>query len=129
MPGLGLLLVVGLAGMVSRKRPGVGDEVSNTVCRFWGSTADVSHESKPSSALVLSPRQAFESSDAGRRPDRWLPESSRVFDEMGRTTCESEDRMELIVSVAERPPLEPGGVRESWDVLPRTFCDTGLVWL
>jgi len=49
LPGLGLLLVLGLAGMVSRKRLGGGDEDSNTVWRFSGSTADVSQESNPAS--------------------------------------------------------------------------------
>ena len=110
VPGLGLLLVVGLAGMVSRKRPSGGEDVSRTVCLFCGSTADVSQESNPSSVELGASRNVLESSEAGRRDERWLPGNSRVLDDMGRTTFESDDRIELMVSVAERPPLEPGGL-------------------
>ena len=51
------------------------------------------------------------------------------MDEMGLTTCDRDERIELMVSAADRPPLEPGGLRESIEVLPRVFCDIGLIWL
>ncbi len=99
-----------------------------------GSTADVSHESKPSSVVEpAGSRSALESREAGRRDDRCedlrLLGSRRVLDEMGRTTCDSDERMELRVSVAERPPLDPGGDREAMDSLVRRVLDSlGTVW-
>lgn len=57
VPGLGLRLVVGLAGIVSRKRPSaMGEKDSRTVWRFCGSTWDVSHVSKASSLALERPR-------------------------------------------------------------------------
>lgn len=53
---LGLLLVVGLAGIVSKSRPGGGDVDAITVCRFWMSTDDVSQESKLSFTVLDLPR-------------------------------------------------------------------------
>jgi hypothetical protein len=133
VPGLGLRLVVGLAGIVSRKRVGGGEEEdSRTFCRFSGSTAEVSHESKPSSVE----RRARESRglllgrsrEVGRWEERRLTERRRVREVMGRMACEREVRMEDMVSVAERPPLDPGGVGESKDALPRSLvAETGVV--
>ena len=112
--------------MVSRNRPGVGDDVSITACRLCGSTAEVSQESNPSSVVLLS-RYGNESKDAGRREDRWLLDNSLVFEEIGRTTCDNDERIDVNVSVADRPPLDPGGLLESIDVLPRVFEALGLV--
>ena len=50
------------------------------------------------------------------------------MDEIGRTTLESEDRMELMVSVAERPPLDPGGLLESSETVPHPLGSCVLVW-
>lgn len=130
IPGLGLLLVVGLAGMVSRKRVcgAGGDDDSNTVCRFWGSTADVSQESNPSS-VERDPisRAAARSREAGRRDDRWLTGRRRVLDVTGRNIAwEKDDRIDVMVSAVERPPLDPGGVGGSNEA-PRTLPETGLV--
>ena len=36
--------------------------------------------------------------------------------------------MELMVSTAERPALDPGGVRDSIEELPRTLFRLKLVW-
>jgi hypothetical protein len=42
---------------------------------------------------------------------------------MGRSTAwERDDRIE-----AERPPLDPGGVGESKETLPRILTESGLV--
>lgn len=73
VPGLGLRLVVGLAGMVSRKRlPPTGDVVSSTSWRFCGSTLEVSQESKLSSVVLVRSRRATDSIEAARRAERWL---------------------------------------------------------
>jgi hypothetical protein len=114
--------------MVSRNRLGGGEDDSNTVCRFSGSTAEVSQESKPSLfGRNRASRRPCRSREAGRLEDLRLPESSRVLDVMGRTTCESDERIELMVSVVERPALDPGGVGKSNETLPRVFAETGVV--
>jgi hypothetical protein len=59
---------------------------------------------------------------------RWLLEMERFLDEIGRTTWDNDERIRLMASAAERPPLEPGGLRDSVDVLPQDFCGLGLVW-
>lgn len=79
VPGLGLRLVVGLAGMVSRKRlPPMGDVVSSTSWRFCGSTPDVSQESKLSSVVLVRSRYAKDSIEAARLADRWLRKLRRL---------------------------------------------------
>jgi hypothetical protein len=132
VPGLGLLLVVGLAGMVSRKRLCGGDEDSNTVWRVSGSTADVSQESKPTSVeRDWRSCEAGRSREAGRwvdrRLDRRLRDNKWVLDVMGRMAFEREDRAEAVVSTAERSPLDPGGVGESKEALPRSLAEVGVV--
>jgi hypothetical protein len=130
VPGLGLRLGVGLAGIVSRKRVGGGEDDSRTVWRFSGSTAEVSHESNPSSVERARDSRGplARSREVGRWEDRRLTERRRVLEVMGRMACEREVRMELMVSVAERPPLDPGGVGESNDALPRSLvAETGVV--
>jgi hypothetical protein len=54
-------------------------------------------------------------------------DNRRVLDVMGRMACESDVRIELIVSDLERPPLDPGGVGESKETLPRSLADVGVV--
>jgi hypothetical protein len=128
VPGLGLLLVVGLAGMVSRKRLCGGDEDSKTVWRVSGSTAEVSQESNPAS--VERDRRscaAGKSREVGRWEDRRLRDNKRVLDVMGRMALEREDRAEFMVSSPERSPLDPGGVGESKETLPRSLAEVGVV--
>ena len=51
------------------------------------------------------------------------------MDDIGRTTLERDVRMELIVSAADRPLLDGGGLRDSIDVLPRIPLMVGTVWV
>jgi len=116
-PGEGDRLTVGLAGIVSRTRPwvGLGLVLDITVCQDCGSTADVSHESKPSSAII-SRSPVPESSDGGRKVDFWT--TNRVLEEMGLTTWENEERNEFMVSEPDllRPEIVEDG--DSRDSLP-----------
>lgn len=123
VPGLGLRLVVGLAGIVSRRWPPVtGDDDSSTVWRLCGSTDEVSQESKSSAPLKRS-----------RRPnelDRWLrrlvPDNRRVLDDMGRTAFVNVEATDEMVSAAENPPLDMGGNFESIETF-RVAGSEGLV--
>lgn len=136
VPGLGLRLVVGLAGIVSRNRPGVaGDDDSSTVCRFCGSTDEVSHESKLSpTPRSPEPLDSMDSRDGARRWLRrllWLrrlrlPDNNLVFDEIGRTTFVTDEAIDEIVPVAEKPPLDDGGLLESMETF-RVAGSAGLV--
>lgn len=111
VPGLGLRLVVGLAGIVSRNRPSaIGEKDSRTVWRFCGSTLDVSHESKVSSWALERSRWPMDSKEGACLAERWLRrlcwlrrlrllDNRRVLEEIDRTA-------DAIVSVAEKPPLE-----------------------
>lgn len=136
VPGLGLRLVVGLAGIVSRNRPGVaGDDDSSTVWRFCGSTDEVSHESKLSpTPRSPEPLDSMDSRDGARRWLRWLlwlrrlrlPDSSLVFEEIGRTTFVNDEAMDEMVPVAENPPLDDGGLFESMETF-RVAGSAGLV--
>lgn len=138
VPGLGLRLVVGLAGIVSRNRPGVaGDDDSSTVWRCCGSTDEVSHESKLSpTPRSAEPPDSMDSRDGARRLRwlRWLlwlrrlrlPDSNLVFDEMGRTTFVNDEAIDEIVPVAENPPLDDGGLFESMETF-RVAGSAGLV--
>lgn len=56
-----------------------------------------------------------------------LSGSRRVLDEMGRTTLDSEERMELSVSVAERPLLDWGGLCEPIEVERLLLSNVGDV--
>ena len=82
--------------------------MSNVTCLTGGSTDEVSHESKPSWVKLDRECQELESSDEAPRPCLVLVESNLVLDEKGRTAWEIEVRMELTVSVTDRPPLVPG---------------------
>lgn len=139
IPGLGLRLVVGDAGMVSRKRlPETGDVDSSTVWRHCGSTLEVSHESKLSSVATDRARRSADSTEGARLADRWLrwlrwlrrlflPESRWLLEVIGRTAFVKVEAMVEIVSVAEKPPLEGGGVLESIDTVRDVVSTGGVV--
>lgn len=131
VPGLGLRLVVGLAGIVSRKRPPLtGDADSMTVRRFCESTPDVSHESNASSLALDRSRRLMESKEGARLADRWLRWLRRLWLRDSRRVLEEIDRtVEVIVSVAENPPLEGGGSLESIEWLRDEGSGGGVVWL
>lgn len=94
--------------MVSRNRGGVG-EAEATASLDCASTADVSHESNPSSIDTIVSRWV-DSMDWGLYGDLWLCEISFVLELMGRTTCENDDRKDDIVSDPARDrPLDGGG--------------------
>lgn len=117
MPGLGLRLVVGLAGMVSRKwPPAVGDDDSSTVWRFCASTDDVSQQSKSSAEL----RRSLRLIESDRR--LWLLDNRRVLDEMGRMAFVKDE------AIDENPPLDPRGYLESIETF-RVAGSKGLVLL
>jgi len=103
------------------------EEGSVTVLRFSVSTEDVSQESKPSSTQpeggVYTGGTSGTSIEAVRRENRELVDNRRVFDEIGRTTWESDERIEP----ADRPALEPGGLQTSTDILPLRFSEAGTV--
>jgi hypothetical protein len=109
---------VGLAGIVSRNLGGVGD-ADATACLDSASTADVSHESKPSSIDTVVSRW-LESIDGGLYNNLWLLLISFDFELMGRTTWEREDRKEDMVSdPARERPLDDGGDFDSIEGEPR----------
>lgn len=119
--------------MVSRKRlarPAGEAVLSSTVSLFWGSTAEVSQESKSSTlgrtsrsreAYVFAGEMEDAAKDVGRHADErrllaplMSPEIDgirRVLDVLGRMACDNDVRRECTVSVTERPLLEPGGER------------------
>lgn len=111
VPGLGLLLFDGLAGMVASERVGVGVGDSNTARRFSGSTADVSQYSNPdppdrdpsSCGVPIS-------TEPWSREKRRLEANRPVLEVIGLMACEKELRIEFTVPDLERPMLDLGDV-------------------
>lgn len=115
--GLGLRLVDGLAGIVSRQRDLSGGVDISSTCRLCASTEEVSHESNEPSALLL---QGVESRDGVRRCSL---ADSLASDELERMTLDSEAPKRPLVPVVRLVEAD------SFDAISRVWMPMGLVWL